>query len=217
MFKINVLIGFQPLDATMKIMNEKSIIDEKIIGGGVFEGRLLIAMPCFKDDSCFDKALVYVCAHSDQGAMGIIVNQAMPMIEFDDLLDQFSLPQSQIVVRPEILFGGPVETMRGFVLHSPEYEHETSVQIADAVSLNATIDILENIAIGAGPRKSLFALGYAGWGPGQLEQEIQSNAWLTSELNEDILFQKDIETKWESALDNIGVAPHQLTHFSGRA
>lgn len=186
-------------------------------GGGVFEGKLLLAMPGLEQGGCFDKSVIYICAHGDAGAMGMIVNQVMPMVEFDDMLEQMKLPQSKIRVRPDILFGGPVETVQGFVLHSIDYEDHQSVRISETLALNATIDILKDIACGSGPENSLFVLGYAGWGPGQLEQEICENSWLVTDMDEDILFSSDLDSKWHAALSNLGVSPEHLTSFSGQA
>jgi putative transcriptional regulator len=193
------------------------VSDRALVGGGIFEGKLLLALPGFSDGGCFDKSVIYVCAHSDDGAMGVIVNQLMPMVEFDDLLTQMNLPQSRILIRPDVLFGGPVETMRGFVIHSNEYMEDSSIDISDTLALNATVDILESIAMGQGPKNSLFTLGYAGWGPGQLEREVQENTWLVLDSDEDILFNPNLEGKWEAALAKLGVSVEQLTVFSGKA
>lgn len=187
------------------------------VGGGVFEGKLLLAMPGLNEGNAFDKSVIYICTHSDEGAMGVIINQSMPMIDFDDLLEQIGLPPSEIIVRPDILFGGPVETSRGFVLHSSDYMEETSVPIADKLALNATTNILKRIATGEGPRKSLLVLGYAGWGPGQLESEVQENSWLSLDADENLLFDTDIISKWDAALGRLGVTPEHLTSFGGKA
>lgn len=191
--------------------------NNSLVGGGIFEGKLLLALPGFAEGDCFDKSVIYICAHSSEGAMGVIINQRMPMIEFDDLLTQMNLPQSRIVVRPDVLFGGPVETMRGFVLHSNEYMEDSSIDISNKLALNATVDILESIALGQGPQHSLFTLGYAGWGPGQLEREVQENTWLVLDCEDEILFNPDIDAKWQAALTKLGVSVEQLTIFSGKA
>jgi len=186
-------------------------------GGGIFEGKILLAMPGLNENDAFERSVIYICAHSEEGAMGVIINQSMPMIEFDDLLDQIGLPQSEIIARPDILFGGPVETSRGFVLHSSDYMEETSVPIADKLALNATTRILKRIATGEGPRKSLLVLGYAGWGPGQLEEEVQENSWLSLDADENLLFDTEITSKWGAGLNRLGIAPEHLTSFGGKA
>ena len=149
--------------------------------------------------------------------MGLIINQPMPMVEFDDLNQQLGLVKSDIVFKPKVFFGGPVETARGFVLHSTDFKADHSVQLSGDLALNATIDILKNIAMGEGPSKSLLALGYAGWGPGQLEEEIRKNYWLTLDYDDDILFDSNSSSKWQAAMQKIGISPEHLSSFSGQA
>ena len=183
-----------------------------------FEGKFLLALPTINDGSFFDKSLIYICSHCSEGAMGLIINQPMPMIDFEDLQDQLELPKADIIVKPRIFFGGPVETARGFVLHSRDFKGEHSVPLTRNIALNASIDILKNIAKGNGPEKSLFVLGYAGWGPGQLEQEILNNYWLTMDMDEDILFNAgNGDNKWNIALQKLGISPEHLTSASGHA
>ena len=182
-----------------------------------YEGKLLLATPGINDGSYFDRSIIYICAHSEEGAIGLIVNQPMPMVEFDDLHENIGLKKSEIRIRPEILFGGPVDTGRGFVLHSTEYSGKHSINLSDKLALNASTDILKSIALGDGPEKSLFVLGYAGWGPGQLEEEIKNNYWLTSDVQEDILFDASLDNKWECALNSLGVSPQHLSYTTGQA
>ena len=197
----------------MELDFEKKLFDEN----SPLEGKILLAMPGINDGSYFDKSLIYICAHSDEGAMGLIVNQPMPMVEFDDLEEQIGLIKSDIIVRPKIFFGGPVETARGFVLHSRDFNADHSVPLSPKLALNASVNILKNIALGEGPQKSLLVLGYAGWGPGQLEDEIRNNLWLTLDADDDLLFADNPAGKWHMALNKIGISPQHLTHFSGNA
>lgn len=179
-------------------------------------GQMLIAMPGIGDPR-FDRAVVYVCGHSDDGAMGLIVNKPVDDLTFPELLDQLGInaePSRQI----RVLFGGPVETGRGFVLHSGDY-HVTgsTLQVTADVGLTATVEILEEIAGGEGPQRSLLALGYAGWAPGQLEEEILANGWLQCQAEPDLLFGSADNTKWERALAAMGIDPAQLSGDAGRA
>lgn len=183
---------------------------------GFLKNKILMALPGL-EGGVFDRSVIYICAHSDAGAMGIVLNQKVPEIVFKDILSQLGLRQSEMVLEPMVHFGGPVETARGFVLHSTDYARDDTVQINDQMAITGTIDILKAIAKGKGPMRSLFALGYAGWGPGQLEEELQNNAWLTMSADEDFVFDPDITHKWEKALDHIGVDPTKLSSFSGFA
>ena len=181
-------------------------------------GKLLIAMPAMGDPR-FERSVVYLCAHNDEGAMGIIINKPVPELRFGDLLEQLGIPKPEKGTRDiRVHFGGPVEGGRGFVLHSSDYESEGgTMRIDDEVSMTATLDILRQIAAGDGPRSSMLALGYAGWGPGQLESEIGQNAWLTGPARSEILFGRANEHKWGAALKAIGVDPQMLSSSSGPA
>ena len=181
-------------------------------------GKLLIAMPAMGDPR-FERSVVYVCAHNDDGAMGIIVNKPVPELRFADLLEQLGIPRPDKGARDiRVHFGGPVEGGRGFVLHSSDYESEGgTMRIDEEVSMTATLDILRRIAAGDGPKSSMLALGYAGWGPGQLEREITENAWLTGPARSDILFGRANEHKWAAALKAIGVDPQTLSSSAGHA
>jgi putative transcriptional regulator len=188
------------------------------------DGQMLIAMPGMSDPR-FDRSVVFMCAHSDNGAMGIIVNKRAPMISFSELLERLDiLPQESRIRLPDdvqsmlVQFGGPVEPGRGFVLHTSDYfSADTSLPIDERVALTATLDILRAIAGGQGPRRSLLALGYAGWAPGQLEDEIQRNGWLSCAADEDLLFSHDLDGKYVSALHKIGVDPAMLSSEAGHA
>ncbi len=191
---------------------------------GYLDGQLLLAMPSLTDPR-FNRAVIYMCAHSAEGAMGIVVNQRAPHITFSKLLEQLEItpePQKGGITMPldrmAVHCGGPVETGRGFVLHTSDYYvADSTLPIDDAVSLTATIDILRSIAAGSGPMRSLLALGYAGWAPGQLENEIQLNGWLTCAGDPDIIFDPDIEHKYDRALASLGVHPSFLVSEAGHA
>jgi putative transcriptional regulator len=188
------------------------------------DGQMLIAMPSIGDPR-FERSVIYLCAHSENGAMGIIVNKKSPMISFTDLLDRLDvIPEPERIVLPadirdlQVLFGGPVEPARGFVLHTSDYfSNDTTLPIDERVALTATLDILRAIAGGEGPRRVLLALGYAGWGPGQLESEIHHNGWLHCAADEDLLFNTDLDAKYTAALAKIGVDPSMLSAEAGHA
>jgi putative transcriptional regulator len=191
---------------------------------GYLDGQLLIAMPSMTDGP-FARTVVYLCAHSADGAMGIMINQPAPQITFPDLLVQlevipqgagFRLPMR--ARRMQVHRGGPVETGRGFVLHSSEYFIESStLPIDEHVSLTATLDILKAIAAGDGPANAMLALGYAGWSPGQLDTEIQANGWLHCPAIPDLIFDTDLEGKYTRALAILGVDPGRLSPQAGHA
>lgn len=188
------------------------------------DGQMLIAMPGMSDPR-FDRSVIFMCAHSDNGAMGIIVNKRAPMISFSELLERLDImPQESRIRLPDdvqsmlVQFGGPVEPGRGFVLHTSDYfSADTSLPIDERVALTATLDILRAIAGGQGPRRSLLALGYAGCAPGQLEDEIQRNGWLSCAADEDLLFGSDLDSKYVGALHKIGVDPAMLSSQAGHA
>ncbi len=188
------------------------------------DGQMLIAMPGMGDPR-FDRSVIFLCAHSASGAMGIIVNKRAPMLSFGELLERLEIAPPEDSIRlPDaveslpVQFGGPVEPGRGFVLHTADYfSSETTLPIDEGVALTATLDILRAIAKGKGPRRVLLALGYSGWGPGQLDDEIQRNGWLHCEADEELLFGNDLDNKYGSALKKIGVDPSMLSAASGHA
>ncbi|MEJ6396878.1 YqgE/AlgH family protein [Yoonia sp. 208BN28-4] len=180
-------------------------------------GKLLIAMPHMGDDR-FAKSVVYMCAHSEEGAMGLIVNKPATSIRFRDLLEQLEIATGPDTRNIRVHVGGPVENARGFVLHTTDYRSETgTMDVADDICMTATLDILEDIARGKGPDMSMLALGYAGWGPGQLEGEIARNGWLTCDARTDILFGRANDHKWTAALKVLGVDPLLLSDTAGHA
>ncbi len=179
-------------------------------------GQLLVAMPGMPDPR-FAKSVIYICAHNDDGAMGLVINQPLIDLTFPDLLDQLNLKQTDPGAQISIQFGGPVEQGRGFVLHSPDYLHESTLVVDGEVALTGTVDILQAIADGSGPRARILALGYAGWGPGQLDHEILENGWLTVEADPGLVFETGLEQKWEGALTKLGIDLSLLSEEAGHA
>lgn len=184
---------------------------------GYLERQLLIAMPSMADPR-FARTVIYMCSHNAEGAMGLVINKPYPGLTFPNLLTQLgieSTAENDIVVR----LGGPVETGRGFVLHSTDYMRQGSVKIDDTIGigLTATLDVLRAIATGTGPQHSLFALGYAGWGAGQLDAEIQDNAWLAVPADFDLIFHSELEALWDRAVRKIGVDVAKLSSTAGHA
>ena len=181
------------------------------------EGKLLIAMPGMGDPR-FEHSVVFLCAHSDDGALGLIVNKPAPELRFATLLEQLDIDVGNAARDIRVHFGGPVEHGRGFVLHSSDYgANSSTLRVGDAFGMTATLDVLEDIARGEGPDSALLALGYAGWGPGQLESEILSNGWLTCDAVPDIVFGADDSAKWTAALASLGVDAVTLSSTAGRA
>jgi putative transcriptional regulator len=197
---------------------------EQTSARGYLDGQMLIAMPAMHDER-FARTLIYVCAHSSEGAMGIIVNQPAGNIKFPDLLVQLEvIPATERIELPtkaedvQVLKGGPVETGRGFVLHSADYFIENStLPIDEGICLTATLDILKAIARGSGPASAVLALGYAGWAPGQLEHEIQENGWLHCAADSELIFGNDIDGKYDKALHKIGIDIGMLSSEAGHA
>ena len=186
-------------------------------GESFLEGKLLIAMPGMSDPR-FAQTVIYVCAHSSKGTMGIVINKPIPGLTFMELMKQLEIPLSQRTADLPILYGGPMETGRGFVLHSDDYESaEATLPVSEEISLTATLDILRAMADGRGPKKAVFALGYAGWAPGQIETEFHSNGWLHCEADTTLVFDPDLEAKWRTALARLGVGPSGLVADAGRA
>lgn len=182
-------------------------------------GKILIAMPGMNDPR-FQRSVVLICAHSDEGAMGLVLNHPLPEIKFGDLLEQLDIETASNARRIEVRFGGPVEPGRGFVLHSvPEHgeDPEGRLRIGRALAMTTTRDILEDLAHGQGPDSAVLALGYAGWGPGQLEAEMLANGWLTGDGAENLIFGADHDAKWPEALRAQGIDPSLLSAAAGRA
>lgn len=181
------------------------------------DGKLLIAMPSMGDPR-FNRSVVYICAHSDDGAMGLIVNKPAADLNFGDLLEQLDIKAERPIEGIDVHYGGPVEHGRGFVLHSRDYEaQDATLNVNEAFGMTATLDILEDISQGHGPQSCLLALGYAGWGPGQLEDEIRDNGWLTCDADAGLVFSGDHDGKWKAAMQVVGIDPRMLSSEGGRA
>ncbi len=181
------------------------------------DGKLLVAMPGMGDPR-FEKSVILICAHSADGAMGLIVNRPARDLTFGNLLDQLSIPRAPAGRDIRVHSGGPVERGRGFVLHSPDYTGgPATMRIAHGYGMTATLDILEALARGEGPARALLALGYSGWGPGQLEAEIRANGWLIADAPADLVFSPDDAGKWVGALRGMGIDPLMLSAAAGRA
>jgi putative transcriptional regulator len=182
----------------------------------VLTGKLLVAMPQMSDPR-FARSVVYLCAHSEDGAMGLVVNRVIDSLSFPNLLDQLGLEPGPGVGEVPIHFGGPVESSRGFVLHSADYVQDSTLVIEDEIALTATLDVLRAIAHGRGPARSVLALGYAGWAPGQLDAEIQANGWLVVPADVDLVFGVDNEAKWNQAIAKLGIDISLLSAEAGHA
>lgn len=179
-------------------------------------GQLLIAMPGMRDER-FAKSVIYMCAHTDEGAMGLVLNQVIDSLSFRQLLGQLGIEDDRSKGDHPVHFGGPVEAGRGFVLHTADYKQDATLEVDETIALTATIDILKAIARGHGPRKSLLALGYAGWGPGQLDSEIRQNGWLQVPADAEIIFDTENGSKWERAIQKLGIDPRMLSDTAGHA
>ena len=188
------------------------------------DGQFLLAMPSMPDDR-FARTVIYICAHSEEGAMGIVVNQKAPKLSFPDLLVQLDVIEADAAAllpaeagAVPVLRGGPVETGRGFVLHSGDFKLEdATLAVGGDICLTATVDILRAIAMGDGPQRAMLALGYASWSPGQLEQEISGNGWMTGPADSDIIFGTGHDTKYERAFRQMGIEPGFLSSDAGHA
>ena len=182
--------------------------------GSSLPGQLLIAMPSMEDPR-FKHSVIFVCAHSGGGAMGLMINKPFSAITFPGLLEQLGVSEYAGTNHVEVQLGGPVEASRGFVLHSQDYIRDASLVVDEDMALTATLDILRAIADDCGPRRYLLALGYAGWGPSQLDTEILNNGWLNVEADEDLVFGEDLDSKWAQAISKIGIDPLMLSDNAG--
>jgi putative transcriptional regulator len=183
---------------------------------GYLTGQFLLAMPHMQDPR-YEKAVIYICGHDTNGAMGLVVNKHLGDLTLKGLLEYLNLPQESIRRDLPIYFGGPVDTGRGFVLHSDDFTHPGTVPLGNHIALTATVDVLQAIAEGGGPKECLLAMGYVGWGPGQLDTELHSNRWLQVEADPEILFEISVEKKWEKAIAKLGVTPESLSEEFGQA
>lgn len=189
---------------------------------GYLNGQLLLAMPSMTDQR-FANAVIYICTHTEEGAMGLVINKPCDNIDFPDLLKQLTIehlvkePPEKSLKKIPLHEGGPVESGRGFILHSADYVQETTLIVSETIALTATIDILTAIAHEDGPQDYLIALGFSGWGKGQLESEIRSNSWLTIEADEELVFRTDLDLKFPRAMTKLGVDLSMLSSQSGSA
>ena len=183
---------------------------------GYLAGKLLLASPNMADGR-FRQSVILLCQHNAEGAMGIILNKPLPNMHIGELIKQFDLETDSITGAEPIYFGGPVETVRGFVLHTDEYASPETQSIFPHVNLTATFDVVRHIAGNTGPRKCLMALGYAGWDSGQLERELQENAWLVAEGSEALLFDAPVDARWHLGYASVGLEPARFTEASGSA
>ncbi|GEO81552.1 YqgE/AlgH family protein [Pararhodospirillum oryzae] len=183
---------------------------------GYLTGHCLVAMPGMGDPR-FDGTVIYLCTHSAEGAMGLVINRGLDDISFPDIVGQLGIdptPQCDLV---RVQFGGPVDMGRGFVLHTRDYHNEGTMAVDDSVALTATLDVLKAIAAGCGPHRLLMALGYAGWSPGQLDIELRENAWLTVPADRHLLFEVALEEKYAAAIGLLGIDPRLLSENMGHA
>ncbi|MFE1602303.1 YqgE/AlgH family protein [Methylobacterium sp. ID0610] len=208
---------------TLSAPHETTVPDETP-AASYLDGQLLVAMPGMTDER-FARAVIYLCAHSAEGAMGIIVNKPAADLNMPDLLVQLDIIRQDDAIRlpnrvghMPVLMGGPVESSRGFVLHSPDFHiDQSTLLIDDGICLTATVEILRAIAAGTGPRDAVLALGYAGWQAGQLESEIQANGWLHCPADPELIFNTALDAKYDRALRAIGIEPAMLSTSAGHA
>lgn len=179
-------------------------------------GKCLIAAPNISDER-FANAVIFVCAHTKEGAMGLTINRPIRELTFPDLLSQLKIVPSTMIDAPPVLAGGPLDMVRGFVLHSAEYHGSATLPVGDCSALTVTTEVIQDIANGKGPQHFLVALGYAGWNAGQLDEEIKQNSWLTITPDEDFLFNVAPENKWKSSMRRLGIDDCNLSFFSGNA
>ncbi len=181
------------------------------------DGKFLVAMPGMGDPR-FDRAVIFMCAHTPEGAMGLMINRPAHQLEFSELMEQLGVEGEDTANGPQVFFGGPVEHGRGFVLHSTDYFTKGGTMvISDDFGMTATMDVLQDMADGKGPDKRLLSLGYSGWGPGQLEAEIQDNGWLICDATPKIVFDTPWDKKWNAAMRSLGFDPAMLSAEGGRA
>jgi len=202
--------------AEKRVQGEAGADEPKEEARDTLTGQLLIAMPAMPDPR-FAHSVIFMCMHDERGAMGIIVNQVVDGLDFEKLLEQVGIEDAPPKRRIAIHVGGPVETGRGFVLHSSDYGLDSTLDVEGGIRLTQSIEVLKEISRGGGPRQCLLALGYAGWGPGQLEREIRQNGWLNVAADEELIFSGAIDDKWRRALAKMGIDPTMLSSSAGRA
>lgn len=184
--------------------------------GGYLEGQLLIATTLITE-SCFNRAVLYVCAHGEDGAIGVIINHPLPELQYKEVLKQLKIESKKDFAAPQVYLGGPVDAARGLVVHSPDYNHRETVHLSDAISVTSNLQVLHDIAAGQGPEKHLLTLGYAGWAPGQLEAEIEANSWISVPATPKLIFDTPNGEKWELAAESLGIDMFKLSGDVGHA
>ncbi len=188
--------------------------------GQYLNGQILLAMPSIGDPR-FNKAAIYICAHDEKGAMGIVINNVLKGLEFGSLLKDLEIESN--ITLPErlqhlpVICGGPVETARGFLIHSDDFKQADTIEVQEDIFVTGTIDALTALTENQSPKNMIFALGYAGWGAGQLEQEVRENAWLTLPATPELVFSKKAGHIWDLGLSTLGIAPAQLSSIMGTA
>jgi putative transcriptional regulator len=197
-------------------MDPKATDSDDPTSADFLTGQLLIAMPAMADPR-FAQSVIYLCAHTAEGAMGLVLNRPLQRPSFDDLLRQLEVAPVPPARRIRLCQGGPMDNARGFVLHTADWTGEGSLRVHKGLALTASLDVLKAIAEGGGPRECILALGYAGWGPGQLDAEIQQNAWLSVPADETIVFDGDDDTKWRRAFGKLNIDPLLLSDVAGHA
>ena len=183
---------------------------------GYLTGQLLIAMPQLQDTR-FERSVIYLCVHNEDGAMGLVVNRLSQELTFPDLMEQVGIELKSEAVSMPIHIGGPVDTGMGFVLHTSDYEQANTIKVNSSISLTHTVEILKDIAEGRGPRQAMLALGYAGWGAGQLDGEIHENSWLNVPADESLIFDDVQQDKWQRSIAKLGVDISLLSGEAGHA
>ncbi|MBR73011.1 MAG: hypothetical protein CMM30_08755 [Rhodospirillaceae bacterium] len=181
-----------------------------------FVGQLLVATPHMTDKR-FSKSVIYICAHDKYGAMGIVVNKPLENVEFNEVLDQLGIDNTTENNPISVYLGGPVEPNRGFVLHTSDYMHESTLIINNIFAVTSSLDIMKDICKGRGPKHSILAIGYAGWGNGQLDQEILTNGWLIAPADTNLVFETKNNMKWDLSAQNIGINIEKLSGDLGQA
>ncbi len=219
--KPNCLRG-RPADAILNLMCAAAVpagpsfASAQVGEDGYLTGQFLVAMPSMSDPR-FAQSVIYICAHTNDGAMGLVVNRPIAEPSFDELLQQLEIGPNPPARRMPLHFGGPVENARGFVLHTTDWTGDGSLLVDDSIALTASLDVLQAVATGGGPQRGLLALGYAGWGPGQLDEEIQRNDWLSLPAPLDLLFDDVPDAKWRRAFDTMRIDPILLSSVAGHA
>lgn len=201
--------------------SKKNMVSDKTESNDHYiAGKLLLAMPAMGDFR-FEKSVIYMCAHDELGAMGLVINNPLPELDFKDLMDQLKVASGEEfdpkALSTLVMNGGPVEGARGFLLHSSDFELPDTIKVDDDVSVTGTLDALKDVVTGAGPKDKIFILGYAGWSAGQLDEELQRNAWLIVDADPDIVFHGEPEKKWDMAMKKLGIDPAMLSVTGGTA